>query len=192
MWKVSTKRKKMLFGEWYRLLLHGSFEKQLQLELLTRPDFVGIRVVPTDLNLLSFGQIIQLQEIADIEKMFIIPAQVILGMDESEVMKSDAVEIVRFSAWVAKEMGRINKLFSSTNRRPTRQELEAGIEGLKFGIFGTVDWYALRMGIEDHEKVMEVPWMRVFKCLQIDSEKHKYELRLRKVYERERDAKKKG
>ena len=47
------------------------------------------------------------------------------------------------------------------------------------------------MGIDDHEKVMEVPWMRIYKCLQIDSEKHKYELRLRKVYEREREAKKK-
>lgn len=172
-------------------MIHGRFEKPLQMELLTRPEFVGARKVPSDLNLLSFGQIIQLQEITDVERMFFVPARVVLGMDENEVMKSDAVEIVRFSAWVAKEMGRINKLFSSTNRKPMRQELEAGIEGLKFGIFGTVDWYALRMGIDDHEKVMEVPWMRIYKCLQIDSEKHKYELRLRKVYERERDAKKK-
>lgn len=180
-----------MFGEWYRLMIHGRFEKPLQMELLTRPEFVGTRKVPSDLNLLSFGQIIQLQEITDVERMFFVPACVVLGMSESEVLKSDAVEIVRFSAWVAKEMRRINKLFESTNRKPTRQEVEAGIEGLKFGIFGTVDWYALRMGIDDHEKVMEVPWMRIYKCLQIDSEKHKYELRLRKVYERERDAKKK-
>lgn len=44
-------------------------------------------------------------------------------------------------------------------------------------------------GIKDHEEVMSVPWMRVYKCLQIDSEKAKYELRLRKVYESENGRK---
>ena len=121
--------------------------------------------------------------------MFIVPLRVIMGMSTDEVMQSSATEVVRFAAWAAREMERINKLFASTNRKPTDKERKAGIESLKFGIFGTVDYYAQRMGIKDHEEVMSVPWMRIYKCLQIDSEKAKYELRLRKVYESENGRK---
>ncbi len=185
MWRVSTKRKQMMFGEWLRLTKHGSFEKSLQMESMTRPVFVGKKAVPSDLNELSFGQIIQMQGISDERMMFFVPARVILEMSEKDVMKAKAVDVVRFSVWVAKEMKRINKLFESTIRKPTEREKRAGIELLKFGVFGMVDWYALRMGLTDHEEVMSVPWMRVYKCLQMDSEKAKYQQRLRKIYEDE-------
>lgn len=189
MWRVSTKCQRMKFCDWFRLLGHGTFEKPFQFEQLSRPEFVGDRIVPSDLNELTFGQIVRLQEIQKMEEMFIAPPQVIFGMSNDEVMNTDATEVVRFAAWVAREMVRINKLFTSTNRKPTEREQKAGIESLKFGIFGTVDYFALRMGISDHEKVMSVPWIRVYKCLQIDSEKVKYELRLRKVYENEQRRK---
>lgn len=189
MWRISTKCQKTKFCEWCRLLRHGTFEKSFQFERLSKPKFVGDNVVPSDLNELTFGQIVKLQEIQKMEEMFIAPPQVIFGMSIDEVMNADAAEVVRFAAWVAREMVKINKLFASTNRKPTEKERKAGIESLKFGIFGTVDYFALRMGIRDHEEVMSVPWIRVYKCLQIDSEKAKYEQRLRKVYEDEQRRK---
>lgn len=189
MWKVSTKCQKRKFCEWLRLLRHGTFEKSFQFERLSKPMFVSGKVVPDDLNELTFGQIVKLQEIQKMEDMFFTPLKVIFGMSIDEVMNAEATEVVRFAAWVAREMVRINKLFASTNRKPTEKERRAGVENLKFGIFGTVDYYAQRMGISDHEEVMSVPWIRVYKCLQIDSEKAKYELRLRKVFENEQRRK---
>lgn len=189
MWGVLTKCQKMKFGEWCELLKYGRFEKSFQFERLSKPMFVGQRAVPSDLNELTFGQIVRLQEIRKIDEMFTLPLQVIFEMRVDDVMDEDATEVVRFAAWVAREMVRINKLFASTNRKPTEQERKAGIENLKFGIFGTVDYFAQRMGIVDHEDVMSVPWIRIYKCLQIDSEKIKYEQRLRKVYENEQRRK---
>lgn len=184
--RVIAKRKKMMFREWMTLLHHGGFEKLFQFEELSKPLFFGNKVVPDDLNELSFGQIVKLQGIKEVGEMFFVPPQVILGVSVDVVMVTDAVDVVRFSSWVAREMKRINNLFASTNRKPTEHEKKAGIDLLNFGIFGTVDYYAQRMGITDHEEVMDVPWIRVYKCLQIDSEKAKYEQRLKKVYEEER------
>ena len=45
-----------------------------------------------------------------------------------------------------------------------------------------IDWYALRMGITDHEEVMRVPWMRVYQCLSMDNQKQEFEKRLSEVY----------
>ena len=189
MWRVSTKCQNMKFSEWCMLLRYGTFEKSFQFERLGKPMFVGDKAIMSDLNELTFGQIVKLQEIQKMNEIFIVPPQVILDMSVDEVMNTSATEVVRFAAWVAREMVRINKLFASTNRKPTEKERRAGIERLTFGTFGTVDYYAQRMGIKDHEEVMSVPWMRVYKCLQIDSEKAKYEQRLRKLYEDEQRRK---
>ena len=178
-----------MFREWMTLLHHGGFEELFQFDELSKPLFFGNKGVPDDLNELNFGQIVKLQGIKDVGEMFLIPPQVVLGVSVDVVMGTDAVDVVRFASWVAREMKRINNLFASTNRSPTDREKKAGIDLLSFGIFGTVDYYAQRMGITDHEEVMSAPWIRVYKCLQIDSEKAKYEQRLRKVYEEEQRRK---
>jgi len=46
------------------------------------------------------------------------------------------------------------------------------VDKLSFGLFGLVDYYATRMGITDHEQVESVPWVRVYKCLDMDAEKY--------------------
>ena len=86
--------------------------------------------------------------------------------------------------WVITEVDRINKLFSSTSVKPTKEEKQAGVEKLSFGMFGMIDHYALRMGIANHEDVEKVPWIRIYKCLDIDSEKAKFQRRLQDVYAR--------
>ena len=93
-----------------------------------------------------------------------------------------ATEVVSFVGWVYGRIEKINALFDKAKRKPTDKEIRAGINKLQFGIFGMIDWYALRMGITDHEDVMRVPWMRVYQCLSMDNQKQEFEKRLSEVY----------
>ena len=52
---------------------------------------------------------------------------------------------------------------------------------MNFGLFGLLDYYAQRMGITDHEEVERVPWIRVYKCLDMDAERTRFERRLRNI-----------
>ena len=97
--------------------------------------------------------------------------------------KVEVEAVLGFSSWVTKEVERITKLFETTSVAPTPEEKRAGVDQLSFGLFGLVDYYATRMGITDHEQVESVPWIRVYKCLDMDAEKIRYERRLRKIYQ---------
>lgn len=157
-------------------------DMQAKISRLQRPSFVYGRSVPTDLYLLTIGELFALQAIKTERDAILIPCKVILNLEENEVMKADAEEVFGFIVWVANEMAKINKLFERTRVPPTKEEKQAGVEQLNFGAFGIIDWYAQRMGITDHEAVEYVPWMRVYKCLEMDAQRTMYEKRLRDVY----------
>ena len=72
-------------------------------------------------------------------------------------------------------------MFADINRKPNADEIAAGVESLKYGAFGVVDWYARRMGISDHDDVMSVKWFRIYECMRIDTETREYERRLRDI-----------
>lgn len=157
-------------------------DMQAKISRLQRPSFVYGRSVPTDLYSLTIGELFALQAIKTERDAILIPCKVILNLEENEVMKADAEEVFGFIVWVANEMAKINKLFERTRVPPTKEEKQAGVEQLNFGAFGIIDWYAQRMGITDHEAVEYVPWMRVYKCLEMDAQRTMYEKRLRDVY----------
>lgn len=73
----------------------------------------------------------------------------------------------------------INKLFASTSVPATAEEKAAGSDALNFGPFGLVDYYARRMGITDHEEVESVPWVRVYKCLDMDAKRMLFDRKLK-------------
>ena len=120
----------------------------------------------------------------DSKDVALIPCKTLLNMKEESILNAKAETVLGFSMWVITEVERINKLFSSTSVKPTKEEKEAGVEKLSFGMFGMIDHYALRMGIANHEEVEKVPWIRIYKCLDIDSEKAKFQRRLQNVYSR--------
>lgn len=159
-------------------------ELRKQIEELPKPEFIGNKRTPSDLNDITMGQLITLQSMGDSKDVAFIPCKTILGMKEKEILKSKAELVLGFSMWVITEVDRINKLFSSTSVKPTKEEKQAGVEKLSFGMFGMIDHYALRMGIANHEDVEKVPWIRIYKCLDIDSEKAKFQRRLQEVYAR--------
>ena len=164
------------FGYWVRVAPFAGYE----IQKYSRPAFVGKHETPETLDNITIGQLIELSSLQDDTALYKIP-EIVLGIKAQELETLRAVEVVRFIGWVISETERINKLFAETNVKPTEQEQKAGISRLQFGLFGMVDWYAQRMGISDHEQVMQVPWLRIYKCLDMDSKKTLYERKLQEV-----------
>lgn len=156
-----------------------------QIKALPKPSFIGGIPVPDSLNDLTIGQLMELQSITETSDCLFVPCHVLLGLSHDKLKGCKAEEVLALSTWVAKEVDRISKLFESTSIEPTQEEKRAGVEKLSFGLFGLIDYYALRMGITDHEQVESVPWVRVYKCLDMDAEKLRYERRLRVIYQKQ-------
>lgn len=146
------------------------------------PDSLCGCLCPKDLDSLKFGQLLQLQAISDTSELLFIPPHVVLGIKDAKLLEAPVSAVIGFSKWCAKELERIGKLFREATGTPTPEERQAGIDQLNFGMFGMVDWFATRMGITDHDVVLSTPWLRVYQCLNIDTQKREYEKRLREVY----------
>ena len=108
----------------------------------------------------------QLELIGDMER---IKGCMNVILHDDNVENVSAEEFFGFGYWILAELERISKLFERIKSIPTDEELQAGIESLNFGFFGTLDWYCKRMGITDHSDAEKVPWIRLYKCMEIDS-----------------------
>lgn len=149
-----------------------------------RPSKVDGIDTPKDLYGLTFGDLIQAQEAVranDVQGL----CYLLLGLTAEQYGEADAGEVMAFAYWVAKELERIGKMFTDLNVKPTPEQIKAGIEKLDFGLFGTLDWYCLRMGLTDHAEVEQVPWVRVYKCMEKDSKTAIYERKLQQIYEQQ-------
>lgn len=157
-----------------------------QIKQLPKPDLISGKRVPDDLNDLTIGQLMELQSISSEVDCLFVPCHVVLGIDNATFLQCKIEDILAFSAWVTKEIERITRLFESTSIPPTIEEKRAGVDQLSFGLFGLVDYYATRMGITDHERVEGIPWVRVYKCLDMDAGRIRYERRLRDIYQNQK------
>lgn len=169
------------FGEWLIIATTAHYK----MERYTRPAFVGDKQVPENLNALTIGQLIELSELGDTNQSIYKVTEIILGLTAEETDRARAVDVVRMVGWTFGEVEKINKLFETLRTEPTQREKKAGVDKLQFGLFGMLDWYALRMGIENHDDVLSVPWMRIYKCMDMDARKAQYERRLNEVAARE-------
>lgn len=176
------------FGHWIRIAPFTDFK----LERFSRPFNVGNHIVPGNLNELSIGQLLELSDLPDSNDCIYEVCRIVLYMERKEVDKARAVDVVMFCGWVMGEVEKIVNLFSRSKAAPTEREKKAGIDKLNFGMFGLLDWYALRMGITNHDEVLRVPWMRVYKCLDMDEKKTQFNKRLQEVIADEYRRKNKG
>ena len=173
------------FKHW---IIIASFSKDiegLELEKCTRPMKVGNVRTPSSLDDMTLGQMVQMSDCKTGAELFYRVCKVLLGMEAKKVDDCFAVEVVRFVGWVLGKVKTINELFDKAKSQPSDEEIRAGVNQLNFGIFGLIDWYAIRMGITDHEEVTKVPWGRVYKCLDMDKRTNDYRKKLQKVYEDE-------
>lgn len=153
----------------------------IDIDDLPRPDKLCGKKTPSDLNRINMGQLMQLMAIKTPYDVLTVPAKVLLGIEEKKLMKAEACKVIGFSVWASKEVARISKMFSKTNVPPTPEEEQAGAGRMNFGMFGMLDYYARRMGVTDHEEVERVPWIRVYKCLDMDAKVQRYQRRLREI-----------
>ena len=101
-------------------------------------------------------------------------------------MDEDVNDVFGFVNFVANEILRINKVFSSIKVSYSPEEREAGVEELPFGSFGVLDWYAQRMHIANQNEVRDIAWVRIFQCMKNDNERNEYERRLSKIYSKKK------
>lgn len=169
--------KSTTFAYWVTVAQFSRFKMQR----FSRPAFVGNTPTPENLDDLTIGQLIQLSDLKGTNESLYQVTEIVLGLDRATINNSRAVDVVRFVGWIFGEVQKINKLFSKEDVKPTQREKQAGIDTLRFGLFGMLDWYAIRMGISDHDTVLQVPWMRIYKCMDMDNKKRAYEIRLQKI-----------
>ena len=151
------------------------------LKAVACPARVGLIEAPQDLNDITLGQLIRLEEIGAEKGVFVAIAEVLLDKDEAWAMKAPALEMLGLRNMVVAEQDRISGLFASLAREHTAAEIMAGVEKLNFGMFGLADWYARRMGISDHDEAFETPWVRIWQCRKNDQEEAEYQKRLQRV-----------
>lgn len=165
------------FGYWLTVAKHTDF----QMEKFDRPHYVGRHRVPENLNNISIGQLIELGMVDGGLDSFAVICKVLLGLTIDEVSEARAVDVVQFCGWVTSEVERINKLFEQLNAKPSDVEQRAGIKNLQFGLFGMLDWYAQRMGYQDQEQVKDVPWLRIYKCMDMDAKRMQFQKRIQEI-----------
>ena len=174
-------RKAMRFRTYATLKRLGliTLESEQQLNEAPRPAKLCGKAIPESLNDLTMGQ---LTDIMSLEKGKEIEAvRIIADIDTKALDREPAVAVVGLINFIQSELHRIADLFKQLKPHYTKEERQAGVEDLDFGIFGTIDWYAQRMGITNHDDVLRVPWLHIWQCSLIDKERHEYQERYQKA-----------
>ena len=175
------------YGYWRVIARHCNYTIP---EGFERPAYVGKTPCPEDLSALTIGQLIEIGEADGTEADYRI-VDIVLSLDREQTDKCRATEVVAFLSWVGGQVKRINRLFEQVSHKPSAKEQQAGVDKLQFGLFGLIDWFAKRMGITDHDEVLTVPWLRIYKCLDMDNQVQQYEKRLNDISMREATRRKK-
>jgi len=139
-------------------------------------------ILKKSFNDLKFKQLIDLQtKIKTFNDLIFISFDVVHELNEKEIYKMSAFDCLKFAFHAKDELERITKLFKDIEYKPSADEEKAGIKNLSHGFFGTIDWYARRMGISNHDDVVELNWTRIYQCLKIDSDNNRFEKKYRQV-----------
>lgn len=175
------------YGYWRVIARHCRYTIP---ESFERPAYIGEVKCPDNLNGLTIGQLIEIGEANGAEADYRI-VEIVLGMDKAETDKCRATEVVAFLSWASRQVKQVNRLFERVQTKPTAKEKQAGVENLQFGLFGILDWYAKRMGITNHDEVLTVPWLRIYKCMDMDNKVEQYQRRFNELSMQEARRKKK-
>lgn len=147
---------------------------------LPKPRQMFGRYLPDDLNSMKMGTLVEIMECRDEMKLLC----TIYNVTRSEIMTSEARSVIGLIRWTSEQIKSITALFGALEREYTAEELMAGAETMKGDIFTTIDWYARRMGITNHDDVLRVPWITIWRCARDDGQKEEYKHRLNQIHNR--------
>lgn len=150
------------------------------LESRPKPWKILGKELPNDFNHLSIGDLYEIELAAKQgpKEGLIVLGRVLLNLTEKEVLKAPCDAMWGLLNWATLEVKRISTLFEGIAIPAKPDELRAGADKLNFGVFGTLDWYALRMGITNHDEVSKVPWLVIYQCQRNDNTKYLYQEKL--------------
>lgn len=149
-----------------------------------RPETLAGHPVPKDLNLVSYGTLDDLAQMAGGGNTAMLDCICrVTGATPEELQACNVIDVYGAANWLGREVERINKLFKAIAPKYTAEEIAAGVKMLDFGSFGVLDWYAHRQGIADQNAVRDVAWVRIYTCMKQDGQRAEYERRLNKVYQ---------
>ncbi len=144
------------------------------------PDRISTHVLPVNLDSITYGQRIDLSDING-ENLLTLPLQIIAGLKDEQIIWLNASQVIRYGLMVIDELKRLNERDEKNLKYiPDKEELDAGINKMNHGIFGTLDNIARRMHC-DQEDVLKMGQSRVYMMMKIDIDNANYAKRLRAV-----------
>ena len=173
----NTMNKVRDFLRWESLLCE---EQKEQLKRVECPAKMWGKPVPS-LNELTLEELAQLWDVTNTPALFYAIGRILFGKGERAVNRADTLAFVGVVNRVAEEVQRINALWEAIPTYHSPEEVQAGCNALKFGIFGIADWYARRMGMHDHDEAFATKWMRIYQCMRNDAEEAAYRRRLNDI-----------
>lgn len=159
----------------WELLLRDDLRAELQ-QYPTPKEYKG-KVVPENLNSLTFEELIAVSDTTTSEEFFVRFNLVLFGLTADKVRRAPFAPQMGIANMVSRELKRILGLWQSASGEPDANDIIAGVENLQFGWFGIADWYAQRMGITNHDEVFSTPWIRIWQCMYNDHQTQEFQKR---------------
>lgn len=172
---------KLKLHEYYNLLPVAANRKECVAWAKSRkkpPVVCDKEIADSAINLITFAEYVKLAATKD-DNAFLLAAQEVFGI--TGLRNENAERALGFLNWAAHGVARITDLFNKASIPATSEEKAAGVEKLRFGLFGIVDWYARRMHIS-HAAAEETRWINLYKCLDMDVKTAIYERKLQQQY----------
>lgn len=168
--------KPMTFAEYVMLTHYNAISNADELNRQPKPERLCGRRMPNDLKWVPMGLLIEIIKDKDVIKML----TRLYNVTQNEIETECATIVVAVINWTIGQLNAINEAFKSLDRPLTAEEIMAGLdsEELKGDGFSTVDWYAQRMGITNHNDAMKVSWVTYYGCAKEDARKAEIKRRL--------------
>ena len=171
----------MTYGEYCMLYSVGAITNHKEMvEKSPKPTRLCGRYMPKDLNNMTMGTLVEVMGTTDEVKLL----TAIYNVTERELSGEWAQNVIGAIRWTSEQMNVITDLFKSLEKDFTAEEVAAGLDKKKPDIFATIDWYAKRMGITDHDRVLKTPWIIIWKCALLDKEMREEQQRLNDIRNR--------
>lgn len=146
---------------------------------------VGNRL-PDSLEGLTYGQLLDLQSATSTDHTLLMGAlSSLFGVKGDVLVLEEDVKVVYgFLRFVAQQLEKVTKAFKSIERRPSPEEMEAGVQELSLGAVGLLDWYAKRQGLTSFRETLDVKWIDIWSVMRIDAKNAVFKKDLETIYQR--------
>lgn len=171
-------REPMTYGTYCLLYRHNAIGNHDEImERVEKPTRLCGQYLPDDLNHITMGALVDVLECEDDIKVL----ATLYNLTTGQIKDDRATNVLGAIKWTTEQIKSITGLWKQLERDFTVDELMAGADKMKSDIFSTIDWYARRMGISDHDEVLKVSWIKIWRCAKDDRARDEYRERLNNI-----------